>query len=347
MLVSVIITNHNYGAFLADAIDSALRQSHADLEVIVVDDGSSDESRDVLARYAGRVQCVLRQHAGQMASTNAGFAQSRGDVVILLDADDVLFLDTVARHVAALEDPEVVKSQGYLQIVDGRGEPGPGRVPVLLSPGGDYRRRFLSHGPFAYQAAFTSGSAWRRAVLDALMPLPERRHGFVGPDGYLAAVDAMFGRIAVVPGFVGRYRVHGSNSGPIGYRFDPAYMRDRVRGFERRVAFAAHHARAAGLDIDADRWLTRAGWKLTLSRHLLSLWGDGERAVGVRELCLSPFSPERSVPLAAARAAQLAFLRLLPDGLALSLAKRMMDGARSRRLNGSAAPVTRISQEAG
>lgn len=346
MLVSVIITNHNYGAYVAEAIDSALGQTYPEVEVIVVDDDSSDGSREIIDRYAGRVRRLYRRHSGQMASCNAGFACSGGEVVVLLDADDVLCPDAVARHVAAFEDPAVVKSQGYLQIVDATGEPLQGRVPVYLSPAGDYRCRFRSHGPFAYQAAFTSGSAWRRHVVEALMPLPERGRGFVGPDGYLAAADAMFGRIEVVEGVVGWYRVHGNNAGPIDYRFDRAYMQDRVLGFEQRIEFAARHACAAGLQIDTEQWLAHAGWKLVLARHLLSLWGDPARAVSMRQLCLSPFSPERGLGRAAARSVQLALLRLLPDRLALGLAKRMMGRARHRRLNGFKAPVTRSSPEA-
>ena len=118
LLVSVIITNYNYGAYVAQAIESALTQTYRNLEVIVVDDASTDDSRDVISHYADRVDLVLQEHGGQLASTNAGFARCRGDVVILLDADDILFPASVSRHVAMLENPSVVKSQGYLQNID-------------------------------------------------------------------------------------------------------------------------------------------------------------------------------------------------------------------------------------
>lgn len=340
MLVSVIITNYNYGDFVGAAIDSALNQTHPEVEVIVVDDGSTDHSGEVLARYADRIQVLNRDHGGQMASTNAGFACSRGEVVVLLDGDDWLYPHALASHAAALSDPAVAKSQGYLQVVDSNGDPAIGQVPLQLSAAGDYAARFRARGPFAYQSAFTSGCAWRRSVLEAVLPLPEGRFGFLGPDGYLAAVDALFGRIEVADRPLGAYRVHGNNSGPIGYRFDVEYLRQRVLGFEKRIEFAARFARNAGLAVDVDQWMAHAGWKLTLSAHLLSLWGDGDRAVGLGQLCRSPFSlPERHVGLATARALQLATVRMLPDRLALALARRILDRDWSKRMRSSRFPA--------
>lgn len=341
MRVSIIITNYNYGEFVAAAIDSALNQTHPEVEVIVVDDGSTDRSDQVIAGYAGRVHYLKRDHGGQMASTNAGFAHCRGDVVVLLDGDDWLYPHAVASHAAALADPAVAKSQGYLEVVDSSGNPGGGRVPVHLSSAGDYTAAFRARGPFAYQSAFTSGCAWRREVLEAVLPLPEGRAGFLGPDGYLAAVDALFGRIEVVEQPVGAYRVHGSNSGPIGYRFDAGYLREQVVGFEKRVEFAARFAHTAGLAVDVEQWMAHAGWKLTLSRHLLSLWGDEQRTVGLAQLCRSPFSvPERRLGLAAARALQLAAVRILPDRLALALARRILDQDWNKRMRSLQAPTS-------
>jgi glycosyltransferase involved in cell wall biosynthesis len=88
-LASVIIASYNYGRFLGDAIESALAQTYAPVEVIVVDDGSTDESRNVIARVGDRVQSILKANGGQASAWNAGFAASAGDVVLFLDADDL------------------------------------------------------------------------------------------------------------------------------------------------------------------------------------------------------------------------------------------------------------------
>ena len=78
-LASIIINNYNYGRYLPKAIDSALAQSYPHTEILVVDDGSSDDSRTVIASYGDRIIPVLKQNGGQASALNAGFAASRGD----------------------------------------------------------------------------------------------------------------------------------------------------------------------------------------------------------------------------------------------------------------------------
>ena len=82
-LASVIINNHNYGGFLKDAIESALVQTHHATEVIVVDDGSTDESRDVIAGYGERSVPVFKSNGGQASAFNAGIARSRGGLAVV------------------------------------------------------------------------------------------------------------------------------------------------------------------------------------------------------------------------------------------------------------------------
>ena len=72
--VSICIVNHNYGRFLAAAIDSALAQTWPDVEVVVVDDGSTDDSDEVIASYDGRVVAVHQANGGQGSAFNSGFA---------------------------------------------------------------------------------------------------------------------------------------------------------------------------------------------------------------------------------------------------------------------------------
>src|SRR5687767_6151914 len=85
-LVSIIIDNYNYARFLPAAIDSALGQTYPNTEVIVVDDGSTDTSREVIRSYGGRVVPVLKENGGMMSAYNAGFSVSRGEVVVFLDS---------------------------------------------------------------------------------------------------------------------------------------------------------------------------------------------------------------------------------------------------------------------
>ena len=102
--VSIVVLNYNYGRFVAAAIESALAQTAPGCEVIVVDNGSTDDSAEVIARYADRVR-VVRQpvNIGQGQGYNLGIAAARGEWIVWLDADDLLDPDAIATCLAAAD----------------------------------------------------------------------------------------------------------------------------------------------------------------------------------------------------------------------------------------------------
>ncbi|HEV2720211.1 MAG TPA: glycosyltransferase family A protein [Thermoanaerobaculia bacterium] len=87
--VSVVIPTYNYGRWVAEAIDSALAQTLPPAEVIVVDDGSTDETAAVLAAYGGRIRVIRQQNLGPAMARNAGIAAARFETIAFLDADDL------------------------------------------------------------------------------------------------------------------------------------------------------------------------------------------------------------------------------------------------------------------
>jgi glycosyltransferase involved in cell wall biosynthesis len=93
-LASVVIPCYNQGRFLPDAIESARHQTHGAVEIIVVDDGSEDDTRAVARRYG--VQYIRQRRAGAPAARNTGLRESRGEFLIFLDADDRLLPQAVA-----------------------------------------------------------------------------------------------------------------------------------------------------------------------------------------------------------------------------------------------------------
>lgn len=100
---SVVIPTHNRGRVVVQAIESALAQSHGDLEVIVVDDGSTDDTAQRVGRFRdARVRYLRRPHAGVSAARNAGIAAATGDLVAFLDSDDLWKPDKVEAEIAAL-----------------------------------------------------------------------------------------------------------------------------------------------------------------------------------------------------------------------------------------------------
>ena len=87
LTASVIINNYNYGHFLRGAIDSVLSQTHAPVDIIVVDDGSTDNSADIIRSYGDRITAILKTNGGHASTFNSGFKVARGDIIFFLDAD--------------------------------------------------------------------------------------------------------------------------------------------------------------------------------------------------------------------------------------------------------------------
>ena len=148
-LVSVIIANYNYARFLPACIDSVLAQTHPRVEIIVVDDGSTDNSREVLAGYGSRVRAMFQSNGGQASAINTGVAASAGEVICLLDADDGWYPGKVEavlrvfnqnpdvqwlRHKLALVTDALIPLHQEMPIFRGSGRVSPD--PLLLLEGG-------------------------------------------------------------------------------------------------------------------------------------------------------------------------------------------------------------------
>src|SRR4051812_43203130 len=119
--VSIVITCFNYAKYVGLAIDSALAQSWPQVEVVVVDDGSTDGSAAVIASYGERIRSVRQTNQGHVAAFNHGFALASGALVIFLDADDLLHADA-ARCAAEAWRPGCAKVQYNLDVIGSDGE---------------------------------------------------------------------------------------------------------------------------------------------------------------------------------------------------------------------------------
>lgn len=211
--VSVLIANHNYGRFLRDAVDSALAQSHPRLEVVVVDDGSTDDSRAILAGYGDRLVVVLQENGGHAAAINAGVARCRGELVALLDSDDVFAPGKIARVARTYRrHPRAVLLHHRLRTIDAAGAPRGLAWPRDVWSG-DVRARVTRAGGF-WPRPTTSAMTFTRAFLDRVLPMragsePGRA---TWPDAYAGDLAPFFGEIVGIPEALSYYRVHGDNS---------------------------------------------------------------------------------------------------------------------------------------
>jgi glycosyltransferase involved in cell wall biosynthesis len=222
--VSIIITSYNYGRFLKDAIDSALNQTYKNREVIVVDDGSTDNSREIIASYGKRITAVLKENGGQASAFNAGFSVSYGDVILFLDSDDSLCLHAV-EEVVKVWHPGISKVHYRLQCIDAEGKLLNTYCPPSATPlsSGDLKLKFVKSG--AYTTSPTSGNAFGRGFLQLVLPIPEEEWR-VYTDAYLHLHAPFYGEIAAVQEPLGYYRVHGSNASSL----------EKYQSYEARLA---------------------------------------------------------------------------------------------------------------
>jgi hypothetical protein len=209
--VSVIVTAYNYERYLPEAIDSALAQTYpADrLEIIVVDDGSTDGTPDVIAGYGDRIRSIRRPNGGLIAATNSGLEAATGELLCLLDADNAWPHDRVEVMVAALEaDPTAGLVHGDMELIDAEGQVthASWRQTYGFPVGaGNVLGRLLENNFID-----ANGFMIRAELLPHVHPIPE----FVPyQDWWMVTQAAAVAPFASVDAVVSRYRHHGDNMG--------------------------------------------------------------------------------------------------------------------------------------
>lgn len=246
-LVSIIINNYNYGRYLSEAIESALRQTYPYTEVIVVDDGSNDESRSVIDRFDGRIVAVLKENGGQASAFNAGFATSNGDIVIFLDADDIL-LPQIAGAVAMAfcHQPDAAKVMYRMAVVDAAGRPTGVIKPAPHLPllSGDLRHHVLAF-PDDIPWLPTSGNAFSVTTLRQILPMPESEYRILA-DFYLSHLTPLFGPVVGLPEIGAYYRVHGTNNYEV-ERIELTQVRRTIIHWRQTHKYISHFAYVLGL----------------------------------------------------------------------------------------------------
>ena len=211
-LASVLITNHNYERYIGEAIQSVLAQTYPNFEVVVCDDGSTDNSCEVIDAWRKRdprVWLVRQSNGGQGAALNAAFSAAKGDVIVLLDGDDMAVENRLALIIQAFHrHPDAGTVTHALRILDPQGRQH-GRDPEEPLDEG-WLAPALLRGP---EPVFppTSGLAIRAEIAKLVFPLPCKLIPKAHWDWVVREGAAFLAPVAALSEAPGIYRLHGHN----------------------------------------------------------------------------------------------------------------------------------------
>ena len=207
--VSILINNYNYGFYLTESINSAFNQTYPNTEVIVVDDGSTDNSPKIITAYGRRIVPVFKDNGGQGSAFNAGFAASKGEIICLLDADDVWLsqkVEYVVKAFSQVTNASVVYHQ--VQNVDKTGSPIGKPWPHRLVRGNIAKKVAKTGGWWPFSPS--TGLSFSRKFLLQVMNIPEKEYRICA-DTYLADLAPFFGDVVGIKQALSLFRIHGSN----------------------------------------------------------------------------------------------------------------------------------------
>jgi glycosyltransferase involved in cell wall biosynthesis len=274
-LVSIVVPAYNHGRYLAACIDSILCQTYGLIELIVLDDGSTDNTRAVLECYRDRVRWETQSNSGQAATLNRGWLICKGDLLAYLSADDVLYPEAVANAVAVLQaNPSTVVAYPDFDLIDAASR----RLRRITAPEFDvhdlYFRLVCHPGP---------GALFRRSAWRAVGPWnPDLRQN---PDLDFWMRMALQGDFRRIPTALAAFRVHPESQtfrrADAQRAEEPTVIveqflgRSDLPGWLRREEAhirAAGHLASAQLHLHAGRWRTALG-------HTFAAWASSPRAV--------------------------------------------------------------------
>jgi glycosyltransferase involved in cell wall biosynthesis len=248
MKLSVIIANFNYRDFVGAAISSALAVDWPDKEVIVVDDASTDDSKIVIEGFRGKVAAYFRPKSNQLGAHIFGFEQSTGDVIIFLDADDLLE-PAVMQEVAKVWRPGVSKVQYRMNLIDAAGAQLGTALPQF-PPKDDpekLRRTFLR--TMAYTTPPGSGNAYSRDFVRKTFAwgatIPQS-------DAVLLTIAPILGDVLTIRKPLARLRIHDASWGSMTRSLNVAKLRQQLHQDIERAQLFATVSRELGLPVSRD-----------------------------------------------------------------------------------------------
>jgi len=212
-LVSVLTANYNYAKYLPEALDSVLHQTYDQFEVIVCDDGSTDESCEILEGYVRRdprIKLTRKANGGVASALNVAYGESKGEIVCLLDADDRFLPDKLKSVVEVFRSNPCSGFLGHrLFLIDADGNRHGSKPLFTRHPCGWYGPFSVMHGDFPPGISFGSGLCLRREISDLIFPLPVKFKS--GADAIIMVLAPLMTPIVGIDAPLTDYRCHGRN----------------------------------------------------------------------------------------------------------------------------------------
>lgn len=268
LVMSVVIINYNYERYLEQCIRSVLDQSLREIEIIVIDDGSADNSLHVIESILDpRLRYVSQPNSGMIAAMNRGFAEARAPLVAFIDADDYLLPGALRSHVENLSLAGVVRSQGYMEVIR-NGMRADTRIPGRNAPDGDLTQIVLRRGPGALVSTPNSGNAWSRNFLCEIFPLPDGPRG-LGAETFLMDSAPLYGLVKTTNNSVAAYRQHEGSMSLGKKSMTAEVMSKSIEGYVVRAAHLAKLAKRQGYSVDEEDWLSN-NWRILTLQDLLA-----------------------------------------------------------------------------
>jgi glycosyltransferase involved in cell wall biosynthesis len=207
-LVSVIIDTYNYGRFIEEAINSVLNQTFPvkNMEIIVVDDGSTDDTSERVKKYKDKIKYIYKENGGQASAFNVGFENARGEYIVLLDSDDFSLPNRVER---VIEEFERYKDVGCVlntrRIISNEG------IRKESFPNFHNLELNEENVDLFVEASYgTSRTSLRKSILANILPLPEEGLK-IEADLYINLAIVWFGHLSCLNEELTVYRIHGDN----------------------------------------------------------------------------------------------------------------------------------------
>lgn len=224
-LASIVICNYNYGQFIGEAIDSSLSQTYPNIEIIVVDDGSTDNSRQVIAAYGDRIKPVLKENGGQPSAYNAGFAASKGDIICFLDSDDLFMPEKVEQVVNTFNSADAMGWCFHsLKLIDVN------QTILPISTTENYKncecdfRNRLRAGKIPPSIPPCSGLSFRRSLLEKILPMPAPS-SIKATDHYVKFMAVALSKGFMLSDALALQRIHSNNAATL--RTDKQHLKAR------------------------------------------------------------------------------------------------------------------------